>query len=139
MDASQCHDLPGQIATVIQRALPDVMAVYVFGSTARGDERRDSDVDIAVLLPPGQRLSGKLALAARLHNTTGREVDIVDLRQANNFLRMEVLRQGRQVLNADPERVLAWEGRAMGEYAQHRTAIQDIMRDFRHTGVGYHR
>jgi predicted nucleotidyltransferase len=32
--------------------LPDVWAVYVYGSFARGEDWPDSDLDIAVLLPP---------------------------------------------------------------------------------------
>lgn len=115
------------------------MAVYVYGSTARGDARPDSDIDIGVLLPPGRHLPDKLALSAKLHDATGHQVDLVDLRQAGNFLRMEVLEESQQILNTAPGQVLAWEAHAMGEYAQHRTAIGDILQDFCDTGIGFHR
>lgn len=132
------HDILAHVAAAIRRAIPGVMAIYVYGSAARGDDRSDSDVDIAVLLPPGQRLANRLMLIAELHDVTGRSVDVVDLRQVGTFLRMEVLRDGRQIANSDPGQVLAWEGYAMSEYTQHRAAIRDIMSDFRRTGIGYH-
>ena len=42
--------------------LPEAWAVYVYGSFARGEEWPDSDVDIAVLLPPEQRIPDILEL-----------------------------------------------------------------------------
>lgn len=137
MNAPQRHAMSAQITAALRRACPDIMAAYLYGSTARGDDRPDSDIDIGVLLPPGQNLPDKLALGAKLHDVTGRQVDLVDLRKVGNFLRMEVLREGQQICNADQAQVLAWEGHAMSEYAQHRTDIQGIMQDFQRTGIGY--
>lgn len=126
-----------RIATVLQQAIPDLMAAYVHGSTARGDDRADSDIDLALLLPPRQHLADPLALAAKLQEATGRPVDITDLRRAGNVLRMQVLREGKQLVNTCPDQVLAWEAYAMNAYAQHRAAIQGILQDFQDTGIGY--
>lgn len=139
MNPPQHRAMSAQIAAALRRACPDIMAAYLYGSSARGDDRPDSDIDIGVLLPPGQNLPDKLALGAKLHDITGRQIDLVDLRKVGNFLRMEVLREGQQLCNADPTQVLAWEARAMSEYAQHRTDIQGIMQDFQRSGIGYHR
>lgn len=127
-----------KIAAVLQHAVPNLMAAYVHGSTARGDDRADSDIDLALLLPPGQHLANPLALAAKLQEVTGQPVDITDLRRAGNVLRMQVLREGKQLVNACPDQVLAWEAYAMNAYAQHRTAIHGILQDFKNTGIGYH-
>jgi len=42
------------VIETLRGALPDVVAIYRFGSTATGQAGRDSDVDIAVL--PSARL-----------------------------------------------------------------------------------
>lgn len=126
------------IADVLRHALPGIMAAYVYGSTARGDDRADSDMDIAILLPPGRHLTDPLTLAAKLHDATGRPVDITDLRHAGDVLRMQVLREGKQFINSQPDQVLAWEAYAMNAYAQHRAAIHGILQDFQDTGIGYH-
>lgn len=137
MNATQGSIAAMQLADVLRHAIPNLMAAYVHGSTARGDDRADSDIDIALLLPPEQRLTDPLALAAKLHEATGRQADITDLRRAGNVLRMQVLREGKQFINACPDQVLAWEAYAMNEYAQHRVAIHGILQDFQNTGIGY--
>lgn len=126
-----------KMAAVLQHAIPNLMAAYVHGSTTRGDDRADSDIDVALLLPPGQHLVNPLALAAKLQEVTGRQADITDLRRAGNVLRMQVLREGKPFINTCPDQVLAWEAYAMNEYAQHRAAIHGILQDFQDTGIGY--
>jgi predicted nucleotidyltransferase len=125
------------IREIILAALPDVWAIYLHGSVASGNTRPDSDVDIALLLPPAQHIPDLLGLSAALADVTGREVDIADLRRAGNMLRKEVLTHGLTLYAANPERVLAWEAGAMTEYAEHRMRIRDLLEDFQHTGIGY--
>jgi predicted nucleotidyltransferase len=62
-------------------ALPDAWAVYLYGSFARGEEWPDSDLDVAVLLPPEQRIPDVLRLMCDICERTHRDVDLVDLRQ----------------------------------------------------------
>lgn len=43
----------------VRAAIPDVQAIYGFGSTARGDASHDRDVDVATLAPhPLDRCTG---------------------------------------------------------------------------------
>jgi hypothetical protein len=70
-------------------------AVYLFGSRARGDAARASDVDVAI--DPRQPLSplllGDLAEALE-ESTIPYRVDIVDLGAAEPSLRARVLKEG---------------------------------------------
>jgi hypothetical protein len=72
-------------------------------------------------------------LAAEL----GRDVDLVDLRQAGDVLRMQVLQDGVILYNARPGEVLAWEAGAMTRYGHYRREVSDLVKDFRKTGIGY--
>lgn len=119
--------------------MPDALAIYVYGSFARGEEWPDSDLDLAVLLPPGQGISDILQMLAELRETTGRDVDLVDLRTASDVLRREVLADGKTLFVSQPDTVLAWEASAMTRYARHREEIRGILDDFRRTGIGYGR
>ena len=123
--------------SALLETLPEAWALYVYGSTARGDAGPASDVDLAVLLPPGRRIPDKLSLMATLAAALGRDVDLVDLREAGDFLRMEVLRDGKVLHAADPDRLLEWEARAMSSYFDHRFRIRGIVEDFARSGVGY--
>jgi predicted nucleotidyltransferase len=117
--------------------LPDAWAVYVYGSFARGEEWPDSDLDIAVLLPPEQRIPDLLELIGDISEHVQRDVDVVDLRRVGDVLRREVLENGRTLFESDPEKVLAWEASAMSQYARYREEVRDILDDFRRTGIGY--
>lgn len=119
-------------------ALPHVWAIYVFGSFARGEEWPDSDLDVAVLLPPGRRIENRLDVMSSVSVRVRRDADVVDLRGASDVLRREVLMEGRPLYVSDPDQVLAWEAAAMSRYARHLEEIRDILEDFRRTGVGYH-
>ena len=117
--------------------LPDVWAVYVYGSFARGEDWPSSDLDVAVLLPPGRHVVDPLQLISEISRLVHREVDLVDLRQAGDVLRREVLESGRTLFESDPEKVFAWEAYALTRYGHYRDEVRDILDDFRRTGIGY--
>jgi uncharacterized protein len=70
-------------------------AVWLFGSCARGDPRRHSDIDIAIL--PREKLPigffGELEADIE-ESTIPYDVDLVDLRRADPALVDEVRREG---------------------------------------------
>lgn len=51
-------------------------SVALFGSVARGDERRDSDIDFLVELAPGARPIEILSIGADLEEALGVSVDV---------------------------------------------------------------
>ena len=83
-----------------------VVLAYLFGSQAEGTARPSSDIDIAVLLPPGtareqffdRRLSLINAVMDVLHTS---KVDLVVLNEAGPLLMHQVVKFGR-VLYEDP-------------------------------------
>jgi len=88
-------------------SIPDICAVYLFGSHASGDDRHDSDVDIAILpsrdqarpFDPVKLFSIRESLAARC----SRDVDLVDLRAAPVVLAKEIIGANRRVFCADSD------------------------------------
>jgi predicted nucleotidyltransferase len=118
-------------------AFPTVWAIYVYGSFARGDEVSSSDIDLAMLLPPGEQIADILAVLSDVSTHVHREVDLVDLRRASDVLRREVLADGRLIYVARPDEVLEWEGMAVSRYQRYREEVRDLLDDFRKTGIGY--
>lgn len=86
-----------QLARRIVRAYlpPDTAEVWLFGSRARGDGRRWSDIDIAVA-PKGELPVGLLAKLreALEESSLLLNVDVVDLREADAKIREAVKREG---------------------------------------------
>lgn len=89
--------LLGDAAAVkaIRTALPDVVAVYRFGSTAKGVDRPDSDVDLAVLSSAPLPALTRFELQERLASLLRRPVDLVDLKTASTVMAMQVVANGR--------------------------------------------
>jgi predicted nucleotidyltransferase len=98
----------------------DALAVYVFGSVARGSAGPDSDVDVGVLFadnPPAATLDApQFALEAELERALARPVQVVALNQASADLVHRVLRDGRIVLDRDPATRIRFEVQRRNEY-----------------------
>ena len=67
--------------------------VRLFGSTARGDSRPDSDVDLLVDLEPGRSLFDLGGLLSEVSELLGREVDVVTEKGLRPRIREQVLRE----------------------------------------------
>lgn len=98
----------------------DVIAVYLFGSTARGQAGPMSDVDIAVLLD----LSGdsetvlecQLQLMIDMDQFAKREIQVVILNRAAPLLAYQVIREGQLLFERDRAKRVAFEVRTMKLY-----------------------
>jgi predicted nucleotidyltransferase len=85
-----------EVRRLVLDALGDRAAeVWLFGSCARGDIRRHSDIDIAILSRDPLPAGFLAALEADIEDSPiPYDVDIVDLRQAHPALAEEVRREG---------------------------------------------
>jgi predicted nucleotidyltransferase len=96
----------------------DVVAVYLFGSIARGDSTPGSDIDVAVLFnpPPAATLdSPRFAVEGDLERMLERPVDLVVLNDAPVDLRIRVLRDGCVLVDRDRSARIAFEVRTRNE------------------------
>lgn len=103
----------------LRRAPDEVLAVYLFGSRARGTARADSDVDLGLLLAyiPEPSLTGLAAtLADALDAQLGLEVDVVVLNTAAPDLTHRVFRDGVLLLDRDRGARIRFEVQARNAY-----------------------
>lgn len=97
---------------------PDVAYALLFGSSARGTARPDSDADIAIeLAADAPRDVGALGrLSARLESAAGHSVDLVLLDEAPAPLAYRIFRDGRLLVERDHGALVARKARALLEY-----------------------
>ncbi len=88
---------------------PEVRLALLFGSHARGQERTDSDVDVAVIAPGSDLLS----LGALLSAACGREVDVVPLDDPSIPLLEELVRDAEVIHEAQPGLAASWRSRTL--------------------------
>jgi predicted nucleotidyltransferase len=97
---------------------PRITYALVFGSQARRTGHAHSDLDLAIGLIPGCRLSAREvgALTATLESAAGRTVDLVLLDEAPPGLAYRIVRDGRVISARDRGALAARRARAILEY-----------------------
>ncbi|MCE7869212.1 nucleotidyltransferase domain-containing protein [bacterium CPR1] len=96
-------------------SLPWVSFGYLFGSTARGEARADSDVDLAVALASGAPEDAFWQLLQRLDAADDR-LHLLILDDAPPLLRQRVFRDGRLLFERNHNERLAFQVRSIREY-----------------------
>jgi uncharacterized protein len=122
----------------------DVVAAYVFGSSANGRIRADSDVDVAVLLarplPPSRSLRYRLRLIADLGSALRRsDIDLVLLNDASPLLAHRVLSKGQLVFERSRSARVRFQVQTANRYADvipmYETQIRYLKRQARSGGL----
>ncbi len=123
------------VVSALRSAFPDLQAIYLFGSAARGDARADSDLDLAVLCARPIPAAVRWELQGRLAALAHRDVDLVDLRNASAVLRVNVLDDGRLLYDGVPFERALFEATACADYArlqeERREILEQVARDGR--------
>ena len=85
---------------------PDVLAVLLFGSRARGDATPASDHDVCLVLAAPPR-TGADATEKRLQYLAMVDLDVVVFQQLPLYIRTRVLREGRVLFTRDEDALYA--------------------------------
>jgi uncharacterized protein len=105
-DMTATAPLLSKLASTIE-AYPEVLSGYLFGSTATGHARKDSDVDIAVRLVLGlsadKRFQLRLELIDRIEKLVELTVDVVLMNDAALIMLNQIFSHGMPVFIRDTE------------------------------------
>jgi predicted nucleotidyltransferase len=80
---------------------PEIAFAVLFGSVASGRQRADSDLDIAVASKQMLTAHEKISLINALAESTGRPVDLIDLKVVSEPLLGQIVRHGRRIVGSD--------------------------------------
>jgi len=93
------------LANVVLEHYPATQAVYLFGSYGTPQQWPNSDVDIALLLPPDEarRLASlsMTELQSSLERLLGKPVDLINLRQVSTVFQKEIILAERRLFCAN--------------------------------------
>lgn len=93
------------------KAYPEVIAIYLFGSHARGEATPLSDVDIAVILE-----NPTPELEAEIGSFSSPQMDIVLFHRLPLHIKHEVFKYGKEIFVRSEEKLLAIKLDVLREY-----------------------
>lgn len=134
MNTPEVEQLADRLRQALQPRL-EILDAYLFGSRARGETNRQSDIDIAIFLdravdrsevrpsPFGYESALTAELMSALHED---RIDVVVLNDAPPLLYHRVLRDGIRLLARSPEATTSREGRALSRYCDYLPQLRKI-------------
>ncbi len=127
---------PQQMAALarVLEADPRIAYGVAFGSTARGQARADSDVDVAIGLATGVEFDALTVgrLVSDLERASGRPVDLVLLHEAPPALAYRTFRDGVVVFVRDRSAMVDRRVRAVLDYLDYRPFESAFVRGVLH-------
>jgi len=126
-----------QCVKCIRHALPEVSAIYLFGSAASGQMHANSDIDLAVYSSQKLEKLQLWDLSQKLAVIAGRDVDLIDLHAASSVLRMQVISRGKRLLCIDRTLCEQFEDFVFSDYARLNEERSGILADIRQRGSVY--
>ena len=118
--------------------VPNLLAIYAFGSRVLGTAWPDSDLDLAVLVAGYAEPLVLFDLAGELADTAGCQVDLLDLRAASTVMQYQIITTGQRWWARDVRAAL-FEAAVLSEKTALDTARADLLRDIQQRGRVYGR
>jgi len=122
----------------LQTRLPDLLAIYAFGSRIHGTAGPDSDLDLAVLVAGYADPLTVFDLAGTLADAAGCAVDLLDLRAASTIMQYQIITTGHRWWAKDGQAAL-FEAAILSEKTALDTARAGLLSDIEQRGTVYGR
>lgn len=122
-----------QCVETLRGQLPELQAVYLFGSQADGHADAASDADLAVLLPVPLAATRRWMLVEPLVELLGRDVDLVDLRAVSTVMQYQILGYGQRLWSQGSD-ADEFELSALSEYWDLAILRRELLGDIKQRG-----
>ena len=129
-------DVRSQLVATLQNRVPDLLAIYAFGSRLQGMANADSDLDLAVLVAGYVDPVLLWDLASRLGDAAGCPVDLLDFRAASTVMQYQILTKGARWWALDLQAAL-YEAAVLSEKTELDTARAGLIADIEQRGLVY--
>jgi len=124
------------IISDLQQKIPGLLAIYLFGSQAKGEADNSSDIDLAVYHSGSLDPVTLWEVGAELANQLDKDVDLVDFNQASTVLQHQIL-SAEQRLWCKNSQVDGYEATIFNMKTQLDEWRADILQDIKETGRVY--
>lgn len=126
------------IVHTLQARLPDLLAIYAFGSRVNGMANASSDLDLAVLVAGYAAPTALWELSGDLADLAGCPVDLLDMRAASTVMQYQIITTGQRWWVKDAQAAL-FEAAVLSDKTELDTARAGLLADIRERGSVYGR
>ena len=121
------------IEALLRARLPNLQAIYAFGSRVEGTAGPDSDLDLAVLVSGYADPMALWNLAGELADLAGCAVDLLDFRAASTVMKYRILTTGQRwwAINSTID---AYEAGILSDKTELDTARAQLLADIQREG-----
>ena len=125
---NQIQKITGSVQKLSERD-PNILAVYLLGSAARGTMRSDSDIDLGIIPDPDIEMSlqRRVELANTLSYELRRTVDIGEISSRNLVYAREALLKGKLLYQKDQDKTNLYRANMLGMYIQFNLDRQEVI------------
>lgn len=127
-----------RLIQMVQSKVPQLLALYAFGSRIGGTAAAHSDLDLAVLVAGYAEPLTLFELAGELAEVAGSEVDLLDLRAASTVMQYQIITSGERWWAQDSQAAL-FEAAILSEKTALDTARAGLLADIQQRGRVYGR
>jgi uncharacterized protein len=128
------HDLFSVAVAQITAAVPDVVAIYRFGTAGTEFERADSDIDLGVLGAAPYEAGMLWNVAHEVAAALKRDVDLVDLRTASTVFQARIIAEGDRLYCTNAAYCDGYEMYILSSYARLNEERRGILEDIASRG-----
>lgn len=122
---------------MLHEAIPNIDAIYVFGSRASGAATPTSDLDIAVYTGTSVSTVDLWWLAQRVALIEGCDVDLVDLKRASTVLQYQIITTGTLIEVNNQLQTDLYEIFILRSYAELQRVRAPLLEDIKRRGSVY--
>lgn len=126
------------IVACLKTQIPDLLAIYAFGSRIEGTPTSESDLDMAVLVAGYADITQLWRLSGELAELAGCDVDLLDLRKASTVMQYQVITKGECWWAKDHQAAL-YEVSILSEKTDFDTFRAGLLKDIQESGRVYGR
>ncbi len=130
-------NLSSIITKTIKYHLPDIEAIYVFGSQTSGDAQESSDIDLAVLCKKELSTNKRCELSETLAILLNKDIDLIDLKKTNTVMQWQIIHTGQRIFSKDAKSIAFFETYVLADYIRLMELRQGIIDDIRKRGSVY--
>ena len=125
------------IINTIKNFIKNPLAIYIFGSAAKGNFTNDSDIDIAILLQSPIEKHLLAHIKDQLSLQLNRDVDVIDLNASSQVFQYEILSTAKKIETSDQSTVDQLEAKMIAMYLEFQDMRKDLLAEIKKKGSIY--